>query len=322
MSAMKNIQICVNALRDTLKTVDARPENKGAILRAAAPIFADFGLPPVRAVGAVNQTAKTAKGEKFNIDQYTVYLAPHSSSGAGNTCPASTVGCRAACLHYAGRAAIEAKLTPSERRIMPARVARTVLYFASREHFSAVLFNEIDRARRGAMKKGAEFFVRLNGTSDISPRAFKVNGVDVLTQFSDVQFFDYTKVWTRAGIDYGSNYSLCFSWTDESTWDVARREILDRGFSLAVPFAEMDQNNRPKIARFATLPTSYGEIDSDGRQLWTAPVIDGDKFDARPLDRVDGGAPKTGGYIVGLRAKRTTLEGDRAAIASGFFVTV
>lgn len=309
-------------LRAALESVDARPDNARAILRAAAPVLIAHGLPPVRAIGAVNQSAKTAKGEKFNIDQYTVYLAPDNSSGAGNTCPASTPGCRAACLNYAGRAAIEAKAAPEHRRILPARIARTVLYFASRPHFSAVLFNEVERARRAADRKGARFFVRLNGTSDISPRAFKVDGVDILSAFPTVSFFDYTKVWTRAAIDYGANYALCFSWTDGKDWETAHREILARGLSLAVPFAELDANGRPKVARFANLPTAYGRLDNDGRELFTVPVIDGDKFDARPLDRLQGGAPTAGGYIVGLRAKRTTVDGDRAAIASGFFVTV
>ena len=318
---MKHIQT-IAALRAALESVDARPENARAILRAAAPVLTAHGLPPVRAIGAVNQSAKTAKGERFNIDQYTVYLAPDNSSGAGNTCPASTDACRAACLDKSGRAAIEERMQPEKRTIRPARIARTVLYFASRAHFSAVLFHEVGRANQRAKKRGSRFFVRLNGTSDISPRAFKVDGVDILTAFPTVSFFDYTKVWTRAAIDYGTNYDLCFSWTDGKTWEVAHREILARGLSLAVPFAELDANGRPKVARFATLPTAYGRLDNDGRELFTVPVIDGDQFDARPLDRSQGGAPTAGGYIVGLRAKRTTVDGDRAAIASGFFVTI
>ena len=310
MSAMKNIQICVNALRDTLKTVDARPENKGAILRAAAPIFAEFNLPPVRTLGAVNQSAKTAKGEKFNIDQYTVYLAPHSSSGAGNTCPAASAECIAACLNYAGRAAIEAKLTPSERRIMPARVARTVLYFASRPHFSAVLFNELQRAELKAAKAGARFFVRINGTSDISPRAMKVDGVNILDAFPNVSFFDYTKVYGRAALDMPSNYDMCFSWASTARAAEAL-ELLRAGHSVAVPFADMGENGRVKLARAASLPSTFMGF----------PVIDGDKFDARPLDRSEGGAPAVGGYVVGLRVKRSTPAAERAAIDGGFFVT-
>ena len=82
---MNHIQT-ISALRAALVGVDARPENSRAILRAVAPILTAHGLPPVRAIGAVNQSAKTAKGERFNIDQYTVYLAPDNSSGAGDTC--------------------------------------------------------------------------------------------------------------------------------------------------------------------------------------------------------------------------------------------
>ena len=301
-------------IRAALSAVPARPENRAAILRALAPVLSSHGLPPVSYLGAVNHSSKTKKGEALNIAQFTVYLAPHTSGGAGTVCPGATPGCIASCLHYSGRASFDQK-------IPAARIARTVFFHGARAHFSAVLFSEIAAAERRAVRTASRLFVRINGTSDISPRAFKVDGVDVLAAFPHLSFFDYTKVWTRAALKWPENYFLCFSWMDGKTW-LEALEILKNGHSLAVPFADMGPNGRPKIARSAVLPSTFGQVDAAGRSLWAFPVIDGDTFDARPLDRSEGGAPAAGGYIVGLRAKRSTVDGERAALASGFFVPV
>jgi len=305
----------IDGLRAAFALIPPTPANAARIMKAAGAVLSAHGFAPVRAMGGVNQSSKTAKGEAYNVAQYTVYMAPHTSSGAGNLCPDATPGCIAACLAGSGRAAFDSK-------IPAARVSRALIYFASRPHFSAVIFRELRSADRKARSVGARFFARLNGTSDISPRAVKVDGVNVLDAFSHVSFFDYSKVWGRASIDYGRNYSLCFSWGDTRTWEQARREVLDNGRALAVPFAQLNQAGRIKAPRSVDLPNTFGEVDKDGRQLWTAPVIDGDKFDARPLDRIEGGAPAEGGYIVGLRAKRSNVEGERAGLASGFFVAI
>lgn len=308
-------QKAIQALRGLFASIPATPANGPRIMREAGAVLAAHGFASVRALGGVNHSSKTAKGQAYNVAQYTVYMAPHTSSGAGNLCPDATPGCIAACLAGSGRAAFDAK-------IPAARISRALIYFASRPHFSAVLFREIQKAKKSAQASRARFFARVNGTSDISPRAVKVDGVDVLQAFPGVSFFDYTKVWGRASIDYGRNYSLCFSWGDGRTWEDAAREVLSNGRALAVPFASMNEKGRIKQARAVDLPTAFGRVDQDGRELFTVPVIDGDKFDARPLDRIEGGAPKEGGYIVGLRAKRSTVEGEREALASGFFVPI
>lgn len=306
--------LVVPALRSALSQIGASGSDVREIWATVRPILQRYGHAAPSSLGGVNASAKIAKGTAVNLHTFIMYLAPHTAAGAVNVCPHASPGCIAACLNGSGRASFDAK-------IPAARVARTLFYAASRRHFSAVLFSEIERARVKAERTGARFAVRLNGTSDISPRAFKVNGVDVLSAFPSVTFYDYTKVWGRARQTWPNNYTLTFSWTDGRTWDDARRDVLDAGHALAVPFADLNAAGRVKVARAATLPTTYGAVDGDGRLIWEAPVFDGDQTDARFMDR-DLGAPASGGFIVGLRAKRTTLEAERAALASGFFVAV
>ncbi len=308
----QNIQT-VAAIRAALQPIEPTTKNRAAIMRAAGAVLKAHGHSSPANLGGVNASAKIAKGATLNLHTFIMYLAPSDMAGAVNTCPQASKGCRAACLFNSGRASFDTGVNA-------ARIARTLIYAASRPHFSAVLFNEVERAEIKAAKVGAKFAVRLNGTSDISPRAFKVDGVDILTRFTAVPFYDYTKVWTRSKLQWPANYSLTYSWTDGRTWTEAR-EVLDAGGALAVPFADLNPAGRVKVARSATLPTSYGEIDGEGRLLWSAPVFDGDKTDARYLDRSEG-APASGGYIVGLRAKRSTVEAERVAMASGFFVTI
>lgn len=310
---MNNTTNTVAAIRAALQNIEPTPKNRAAIMRAAGAALKANGLSSPANLGGVNASAKIAKGEALNLHTFIMYLAPSDMAGAVNTCPQASKGCRAACLFNSGRASFD-------KGINAARIARTLIYAASRAHFSAVLFAEVASAARRAEKAGARFAVRLNGTSDISPRAFKVDGVDILTAFPAVQFYDYTKVWTRARLTWPANYALTYSWTDGRTWDDARA-ILDAGQPLAVPFADLNGAGRVKVARAATLPTAYGELDAAGRVVWEAPVFDGDKTDARYLDREEG-APAVGGYIVGLRAKRSTVEAERVALASGFFVPV
>lgn len=262
-------------------------------------------------LGSVNASSKIVKGESLNLDTYILYLAASDLSGVVNTCSHASEGCRAACLVNSGRASFD-------QGINRARILRTAIYAASRKHFSVLLFDEIAKAKAKAARNGRTFAVRLNGTSDLSPRAFKVDGVNVLEAFPDVAFYDYTKVWARADQVWPANYALTYSWTDGREWSDAVA-LMQRGHAVAVPFADLNRAGRIKVARAATLPTRWTQIDTEGRTLWSFEVFDGDQTDARFMDRIEG-APKEGGYIVGLRAKRSTLEGERAALASGFFV--
>lgn len=308
-----NTAAITHDLRSYLGHIAPTFENVREIWLTLHHVCSEHDVPCPRYLGSVNSSSKIVKGQTLNLDTYIVYLAASDMSGVVNTCSHASEGCRAACLVNSGRASFD-------KGVNRARILRTCLYAASRKHFSVLLFDEISKAKARADKHGRTFAVRLNGTSDISPRAFKVDGVNVLEAFPDVSFYDYTKVWARAGQTWPNNYALTYSWTDGRDWSDAVA-LMEDGHAVAVPFADLNSAGRVKVARAATLPTSFGQLDTDGRTLWNFPVFDGDKTDARFMDRAEG-APKTGGYIVGLRAKRSTLEGERAALASGFFVAV
>lgn len=61
-----------------------------------------------------------------------------------------------------------------------------------------IMIAEIQKYKDRAARLGYEFSVRINGTSDLSPLLFvNEDGKNILELFSDVQFYDYTKVPTR-----------------------------------------------------------------------------------------------------------------------------
>ena len=142
-------------------------------------------------LGSVNSSSKIAKGAKYGIDTYILYLAPADMSGF-NVCPNASIECKEACLVNAGRVKMDRL-----NIINSARVKKTQLFYGNRAFFNSWLFAEIDVAREKAIAKGHKFAVRLNGTSDITPELFTVNGVSVLAAFPDVTFYDYTKIPNR-----------------------------------------------------------------------------------------------------------------------------
>ena len=208
---------------------------------------------------------KIMKNEKRGYYTAALHLAPASLSGF-NTCAGSSPGCRAACIHYAGNPLYLAAKTK-------ARIARTKLYFEQRSLFFELLHLEIAAHARTAERFHLRPAVRLNATSDID---FVQSNVLMITQFSEVAFYDYTSVINRlARPGRPSNYHLTFSLKENNLPQAERAARL--GFNVAVVFPT------------ATLPATY---TLGGLEL---PVINGDEHDFRPLD------PK--GCIVGLKAK-------------------
>jgi hypothetical protein len=153
-------------------------------------------------LGDVNASAKIKKGLKQDYHTYVMYLSPYKSI-FGNVC-AKGEHCHKPCLNTSGRVKMDVK----EFKILRARYFRTMLFYINRDFFNAWLFAEIE----SASKKYDNFMVRLNGTSDLSPKLFKVNGVMVLDAFKDVQFYDYTKIPTRLELlSSHTNYHITFS---------------------------------------------------------------------------------------------------------------
>jgi len=199
--------------------------------------------------------AKLAKSNKSGKGYLTVglSLAPHSSSGY-NVCPAASEGCKSNCLYYQGRGRFN--------NVAKARIAKTKFFYENRPAFLAQLSKEITAWEKKATKLGLILAVRLNVLSDIAWEQY----LD-LSQWPNVQFYDYTKMYKRLG-KTPTNYHLTFSKSEVNT-DLCRL-ALERGFNVAVVFQHV--------------PDTWG--------CW--PVFDGDETDLRFLD---------GFGVVGLKAK-------------------
>jgi len=219
---------------------------------------------------------KVLKGMKQGYNTYILHLAPADLSGY-QTCPKATIGCKDACLNTAGRGGIFKK-GESTNVIQDARIRKTKRYFEDRIGFMADLVADIELAIKQSAKLGLVPVFRLNGTSDLSfekhpvirgGRVFR----NVFDAFSDIQFYDYTKVLGRKVTEV-KNYSLTFSAADGNDADVAK--AIAQGYNVAVVFG---------VKKTDALPSQYLGL----------PVFNGDESDLRFLD------PR--GVVVGLYAK-------------------
>jgi hypothetical protein len=250
-------------------------------------------------LGNVSNSSKIKKNAKvLNIDTYVLYLAPHTLSGY-NTCPMATKDCISGCLNTSGRAGMEIKSGNSDySQIIASRIKKTKLFYEQRSFFFDWLIAEIKAAKNLSEKKGNNFAVRLNGTSDINWNAYKHNGLTIFDHFSDIQFYDYTKVPNRFN-NIPANYHLTLSYTGYN-WNSCK-DILNKGYNVAAVFnIQKWYNNRPE--NILPLPTSFKGF----------PVIDGDITDYRPYDK--------NGSIVALRFKRIADKNMAAKVIKSKFV--
>jgi hypothetical protein len=225
--------------------------------------------------------AKTQKGVKEGYLTYVLHLAPADLSGAGNTCPKASAGCKAACLNTAGRGGMF-KPGTNTNSVQKARIRKTIDYFTQPEQFMVDLVSDIKYAIRRAAKLGLTPVIRLNATSDVAWEKKAVNGFpNVFAMFPTVQFYDYTKILGRKvkGIP---NYHLTFSRAEDNEKDCVKAAAA--GMNVTVVFDKV--------------PPLY--------KGW--PVFSGDKNDLRFLDPVSS--------IVGLKAKGRARKDQ-----SGFVVT-
>jgi hypothetical protein len=138
---------------------------------------------------------------------------------------------------------------------------------------------------------GKNFAIRLNGTSDIPYEKIKVReGKNIFELYSDVQFYDYTKIPNRFEKELPRNYHLTFS-RSESNHEVAMK-LLRRGVNVAMVFD--------------VVPNEYEGVR----------VVSGDDTDLRFLD--------DRGVIVGLKYKNQTGKGadNKSAFTSGFAISL
>lgn len=224
-------------------------------------------------LGNVASSVKIAKNKKKGVDTYILYLAPAHKSGY-NVCPKATVECINACLDESGHNRIDVK----ENRINKSRIAKTKLFFEERDFFMGWLVAELAAHKAMAERKGFEFSVRLNGTSDLSLLQFKYKGKNILEIFPDTQFYDYTKVLNRYRIcEQYTNYDITFSYSGKNWFEC--ETALKYGHRIAVVFEKR-------------LPKTYMGI----------PVVNADETDLRYMDKNN--------VICGLIHKKTRTKID------------
>lgn len=231
-------------------------------------------------VGRVSSSAKTVLSERNGTMTYCIYLAPANMSGY-EVCPNSAY-CRQNCLNGSGRNVSDTLMhNGGTSKINRSRIKKTRLFYEDRALFMRLMIHEIIVNRRRAERLGYDFAVRINGTSDLSPVLFNDpdTGQNILDLFSDVQFYDYTKIPSRMKlVRQHDNYFLVLSYNGHN-WDECK-EFLDNGGNVAVVFHNAG-NDLPRYFR------GY-------------PVCDGNTHDIRYLD------PKS--HIVGLHYHKTAND--------------
>jgi hypothetical protein len=240
---------------------------------------------------------KTEKGRAQGYWTFILHFAPADLSGF-NVCAMATDGCRRACLNTAGRGGIKAGTgilsynlvkRGVRNEIQHARRLRTRAFFQFRAEFMQELAKEVTKAIMKARRAGYTPVFRLNGTSDIRWESIPVAGFpNIMSLFSDVRFYDYTKLPNRKNIP--PNYHLTFSLADGN--DAMARVALANGMNVAAVF-----RSKETVARYMK-----SGIDIGGAYV---PVSRGDDTDLRFLD--------TPRHCIGLYAK-----GNAKRDSSGF----
>lgn len=234
---------------------------------------------------SISADAKTVKGQSVGYLTGILYLAPADLAGYRTVCPfAVKAGCYDACLNTAGRGAFNS--------VQTARLNKTVLFFKDREAFFYNTVKSIKHLVTRAARLNLTPVVRLNGTSDIQweNEPFTFDGVhyqNIMAVFSNVQFYDYTKIPTRKNIP--ANYDLTFSYSGiESFQTTYNHAKLNPNFKRFAVVFDKAQN----------IPTMFDNMKT----------LDGDKTDLRFLD---------GAGVVALYAK-----GKAKKDTSGFVVKI
>ena len=213
-------------------------------------------------LGNVAQSKKMKLSYDNGTMTYCLYLAPADMSGY-NVCPNSE-HCKQFCLNGSGQNKCDELARGIEgSRINQSRIKKTRLFYENREIFMRLLVHEINKYKKQAEKKGMGFSVRLNGTSDLSPVAFRdpETGKNILELFPDVQFYDYTKVPTRIKLmQQYPNYDLTLSYNGYN--DEECKKFLQNGGKVAVVFFD------------EKMPKYFNGY----------PVTDGNQYDMRYLD--------------------------------------
>lgn len=225
------------------------------------------------------ENAKTTKGEELGFKTFIIYMSPHKQNSMGkNICPNATPGCSASCLFTAGMGKFST--------VKVGRLNKTEFFLRDKNNFMNQMVKELEK---GYKKYGKNLVVRLNGTSDIPYENIAVGGKkNIMELFPDVQFYDYTKIFSRLLKELPTNYHLTFSRAETAMNQREAELALSLGFNVAMVFAVKDETQ---------LPSEYNGYK----------VVNGDMHD---LTFLHGN-----GVILGLKAK-----GDAKKDKSGFVV--
>jgi hypothetical protein len=226
---------------------------------------------------------KTMKGEKLGYITYILYMSPFKANSLGkNVCSHASKGCVDSCLVGSGFGGIYTN-------VRDGRIAKTEYFLTSRIEFLMQIKDEIAKALVKNKDK-AIVTIRLNGTSDLPFENFRIfeGKKNIFEVYPNVQFYDYTKNYTRFDKPLPKNYHLTFSRSE--TNHTKAMELLNKGVNVAMVFDKL-----PKIF--------------EGFE-----VINADTDDLRFLDKK--------GVVCGLKYKKMTGKGANNALAfeSGFAI--
>ena len=216
----------------------------------------------------VNGNPKLVKGDKLS-DKYLSAIM-HLSPINTRICPYQDIAkCKEACLNTAGRGGIFKK-GETTNVIQEARKRKTDLFLNDRDTFMSLLVKDIQAFVRKCERLGKKPCVRLNGTSDIQWELIPIDDyANIFEMFSEVQFYDYTKIPTRK-VSSIKNYHLTWSYSEAN--DKYARLFEQVPYNKAVVF-------------HGGLPRLFKGMK----------VIDGDTTDMRFLDKAN--------RVIGLKAK-------------------
>lgn len=216
----------------------------------------------------ISKGSANSKTVKNSLETHILYLMPYNQNSKGiNICTNASEGCADGCLVTSGLASVYASVNEARSR-------RTELYIKDRTAFCTQIYHELFLLNKKAIKKGGKIEVRLNGTSDLDFIAIIKNRLnkDILADFPNLIFYDYTKVIGKVMKYRGQNYVLTFSRSEINEADC--KKALAVGANVSVVF----DHKKP-------LPKTY----------LGAEVVDGDKADDIMLE--------LSGKILGLKAK-------------------
>ena len=177
------------------------------------------------------------------------------------------------------------------------------------EAFAIAFIKQITAFRKAALDLDYHPAIRLNVTSDFTPKMFEA----VINMFPDVTFYDYTKLDTKP---IAPNHHLTYSSTGAT--QLVNGEIIVNKFSNWDRMVDKILAGGKNVAMAFTSRSSMPKFVQDERTGKTFEVWNGDEYDARFLDpvREDGV-----GLIIGLTNKdNTTKPEDAAKKHNGFFL--